>query len=245
MHKTCHRTSLERPDYWLGAALLALALKQFYSVATATQLQWQLYPLVVMLELFSDLRFEMDAGYAWQDPIHRVNIVKGCAGINFLIISFLGYCGLSARHSKLLWQLAIALACAWLTALLANTVRILLCIAWQDPLAEIMDTSAEVSHRFLGVAVYFLCLWGQLAAFRLKNIRHTAIYALFLYLGITVALPLVRARWLGLENPDSGHLGLVVGMPILIVLTTLVVRGLVRKKDYCAGTAKIDLPKPS
>jgi exosortase K len=95
--------------YWLCVAIMVAALKQFYSAATAAQLQWQLYPLVMVLEALSDLLFEPTANAEWLDPVHHISIVKACAGINFLIISLLGYCWLWRNQPMPVWVLMRAL----------------------------------------------------------------------------------------------------------------------------------------
>ncbi|MCK9608404.1 MAG: exosortase K [Methylomonas sp.] len=218
MPERCYTSRRLRTVYWLCAAILALTLKQFYSAASAAQLQWLLYPLVLLLEAFSDLDFELDANYLWQDKLHRISIVKSCAGMNFLIMSLLAYFW-QWRNKPFAMRLVLrVLLSAWLTALLANSARILLCIYCQEPLAFHTAISAADSHRLIGIAGYFLCLWAQLSAFRCRNFRLVATTALPLYLTIAVLVPLVRAWVLGLATPDIHHLLWVTGIPIVLTL---------------------------
>lgn len=244
MHEACYTSRRLRTVYWLCAAILVLTLKQFYSQASAAQLQWLLYPLVLLLEAFSDLRFELDANYQWQDDLHGISIVKSCAGINFLIMSLLAYCWQWRNQGLTLRLLLRALLSAWLTALLANTTRILLCIYFQKPLAFHAAISAADSHRLIGIAVYFLCLWAQLSAFRLRNIKQMAVTALPLYLAVTVLVPLVRARVLGLAAPDNHHMIWVTSIPIVLTLLSRVSLTWVRQK-ISRKSARIDLAKTS
>ncbi|PPD32384.1 MAG: exosortase K [Methylomonas sp.] len=209
--------------YWLCVAIMLVALKQFYSAATAAQLQWQLYPLVITLEALSDLLFEPTANGEWLDPIHHISLVKACAGINFLIISLLGYCWLWRDRPMPLWVLMRALVLAWLTALLANSLRILLCIYAQAPLAMLISSTEAASHRLIGIAVYFSCLWIQLSAFDVQRFRQMAVTAALIYLSVTVLMPVFRAYLLGSALPNVQHLFWVIGFPVfvLVMLTSL------------------------
>ncbi|GAB6142026.1 hypothetical protein JCM14076_27550 [Methylosoma difficile] len=214
--------------YWSVAALLTLALKQGYSAASAAQLQWQLYPLVVLLELFSHLSFEA-AGGEWRDDFHRVSIVKSCAGINFLIVSLLGYWWLWRDRPFGVRSVLYACTCAWLTALLANTLRILLSIYGQDALSTTFGLTEPESHRLIGIAVYFFCIWAQLSAFRWRRFRQTASIATLIYLTVTLLIPVLRALVLGRQLPDWPHIAWVLGLPLL---TLLISRSLRRQYKY-------------
>ena len=209
--------------YWLCVAIMVVLLKQFYSAATAAQLQWQLYPLVIVLENLSDLLFEPTANAEWLDPIHHISIVKACAGINFLIISLLGYCWLWRDRPMPLWVLMRALVLAWLTALLANSLRILLCIYAQAPLATLIGSTEAASHRFIGIGVYFSCLWIQLSAFGVQRFGQMAVTATLIYLSVTVLIPVFRSCVLGIALPNVQHLFWAIGIPVfmLIMLTSL------------------------
>lgn len=203
--------------HWLVATALVMALKQFYSVATTAQLQWQLYPLVLSLELCSDLHFQATDDYEWRDALHGVDLVKSCAGINFLLISLLGYLW-SWRDKPANLRLASrALLSAWFTALCANTLRILLSIRWQANLAGYAGLSDDESHRCLGIAVYFICLWLQLAGFRLHKVRRMAVVAMVIYLSVALLLPLLRACLLGLAPPTNEYVLWVLGFPACMV----------------------------
>lgn len=215
---------IEQVSRWLVIFGLVLALKQFYSAAHAAQLQWMLYPLVLMLELFSDMHFQLTPDYIWLDDEHRISIVKGCAGINFLIISLLSYLWLRHRQVLSVRTLLRAFLSAWLSALCANTLRVLLCVYGQNGLADAADISQDESHRAIGIAVYFLCLWVQLSASELQSFRQKAATALILYFGITLFLPYCRAWLFGLELPKTTHVLWVLGLPSAMVLFSLLVR---------------------
>ncbi|MGR8930129.1 MAG: exosortase K [Gammaproteobacteria bacterium] len=196
---------------------LAFVLKQFYSSASAAQLQWILYPLVILLEVFSDLHFEPTPSNGWLDSEHQVSIVKACAGMNFMIISLLAFLW-KRNQPPSIQQLVYAFLSAWPTALCANTLRILICVYGQSELANLAGLSEDDTHRLIGIAVYFVCLWAQLSAFRLHNFRCTGFRALVLYLGITLLIPALRAWLTGAELPPLNYTIWVVGGPVLLVL---------------------------
>lgn len=202
----------------LLATALVMAVKQFYSVATAAQLQWQLYPLVLALELCSDLHFQATDDFAWRDALHGVDIVKSCAGINFLLISLLGYLWLWRDKPSGLRLTVRALLCAWFTALGANTLRILLSIGCQANLAGYAGLSDDESHRGIGVAVYFVCLWLQLSGFHWQQARRMAVAALLIYLSVALLLPLLRACLLGLALPTNEYVLWVLGIPVCMTV---------------------------
>lgn len=217
--------------YWLNRAVryvlvfgLVLALKQFYSAAHAAQLQWMLYPLVLMLELFSDMHFRLMPDDVWLDQTHRVSIVKACAGINFLIISLLANLWLQRQQAPSVRILLHVCLTAWLSTLGANTLRVLLCVYGQHGLADITGISEEDSHRAIGIAVYFLCLWTQLSAFTLQNLPQRALIALIFYFSITLLLPYFRAWLLELELPNTPHALWVLGVPSALVILSFIWR---------------------
>ena len=222
---------IKQLGYWLCVAIMVVALKQFYSAATAAQLQWQLYPLVIVLEALSDLLFEPTANGEWLDPIHHISIVKACAGINFLIISLLGYCWLWRDRPMPLWVLIRALVLAWLTALLANSLRILLCIYAQAPLAILIGSTEATSHRLIGIAVYFSCLWIQLSALGVQRFRQMAVVAALIYLGVSLLIPVFRACLLGSALPSLQHVFWVIGIPVFVQIICLLPK-ISRIHDY-------------
>ncbi|MGR9044247.1 MAG: exosortase K [Gammaproteobacteria bacterium] len=204
--------------YWGLTAASVIALKQFYSTASAVQLQWQLRPLVFLLELFSDLHFEPTATGEWLDSSRRISIVKSCAGVNFLIISLLGHLVQRHEDSKRLRLLIEAPAVAWLTALTANTLRVLLSVYGEHRLSILTGLAEADCHRAIGIGVYFLCLWGQLACHSKRGFGRSAVSALVCYLSITLAIPLLRTGLMGLEPIHLQHVASLTGIPVAAVV---------------------------
>ncbi|MFO1399814.1 MAG: hypothetical protein U1F30_01150 [Steroidobacteraceae bacterium] len=94
--------------------------------------------------------------------------VKACAGINFMVLSFLGWCWLArprapapAGSAPLEWPalLAGALVLAWMTALVANLLRIVAIVHLQPALQAWLP--AGQAHRAVGMAVFLPALGLQ------------------------------------------------------------------------------------
>jgi exosortase K len=135
----------------------------YYSTASPEQLRWILAPTTQLVELISrrSFSFESHAGYLSSD---RTFLIAGsCAGVNFLITSFLM---LSLRR---LWNnssqrrlgrfdwlfIPVAALSAYVATLVANTVRICVALQMREMHWEIDGLSANQLHRFEGIFVYF------------------------------------------------------------------------------------------
>ena len=68
--------------------LCALALKQYYSTATADELRWILAPTTLLVELLSGRSFTFESYTGYMSNDHTFVIAVPCAGVNFLITTF-------------------------------------------------------------------------------------------------------------------------------------------------------------
>jgi exosortase K len=144
----------------LVAVLLgALTLKLYYSTASADQLRWILAPTTFLVELIGGTRFEFEshAGYISSDRSFLIAV--SCAGVNFLITSFLM---LSLRKLwrdrslNLPWKFIPATALlSYLATLVANTVRISTALQLRRIPLEISWLDRNQLHRFEGIFIYF------------------------------------------------------------------------------------------
>jgi exosortase K len=139
--------------------LCAAAVKQYYSTAGPNQLRWILAPTTVLVELVSGtpFTFESHAGYITSD--RSFLIAASCAGVNFLITSFL-MLSLSRwwrnRSQKIAWRfIPVAALFAYLATLVANTVRISTALRLKQTPLEISWLSQTQLHRFEGILIYF------------------------------------------------------------------------------------------
>src|SRR5262245_28727896 len=108
--------------------LCALALKFYYSNATANELLWILAPTTRLVELLSGRSFAFESYTGYMSSDHRFVIAVPCAGVNFLITAFL-MVGLRLlwreRFQRVNWSfLPITAALAYVATLIANTTRI-------------------------------------------------------------------------------------------------------------------------
>lgn len=158
----------------IAVGACALALKIHYSIASPDHLRWILSPTTWLVELLSSqsFHFESHAGYMSSD--HSFLIAASCAGVNFMIASFLMLTLrtlLSNRTQSVSWWfIPKAAAIAYLTTLVANTVRICIALEMQKGLPSIDQLNFNQMHRLEGILVYFAFL---LMLFRITETAHS------------------------------------------------------------------------
>jgi exosortase K len=166
-----HSATWNRNAQLVVVLLCALTLKLYYSTASANQLRWILAPTTVLVELVSGTPFEFEshAGYISSD--RSFVIAASCAGVNFLITSFLM---LSLRklwrdrsrnpsqnqsHNpshNVAWRFIPAAALfSYLATIVANTVRISTALRLHRMPLELSWLSPNQLHRFEGIFIYF------------------------------------------------------------------------------------------
>lgn len=188
--------------WWLAIASMAIAVKAHYRAADAADLSWILTPLALLLELASGHRFERLPSGEWQSAQAGIALVKGCAGINFMVMSLLAW-GRSfaprwrrvegARASVvMLGALVASWICAWATALAANLLRIVVL----DRVQPLLETwlSPIAAHRLCGLAVYLGVLTLQVAATERLALRPALAIAAAIQVGILVLVPLMSGH---------------------------------------------------
>lgn len=210
----------------IAVLLCALGLKHFYSTASADELRWILAPTTALVELLtaSSFTFESHAGYMSSD--HRFLIAASCAGVNFLLTSFLllslRYLW-STRQAKSSWKfIPVVAAVAFVTTVFANTVRI--CIALEllrHPLENDWLNDGQI-HRVEGIVVYFGFLlflfvvtekWNSMTTGRLLKL---SIFPLAVYYATTLGLPILNGA-LKQGFPFLEHAFFVMVTPLLLV----------------------------
>jgi exosortase K len=142
-----------------AVVLCAVAVKLHYSAADADQLSWILAPTAAAVGLLSDARFEYEAHAGYVNGDRSFVIAASCAGVNFLITSFLM---LSLRRlwgdrSKgMAWRfIPCAALAAYLVTLAANTVRISAALSTRGLRPEVDWLSPGGLHRLEGIFIYF------------------------------------------------------------------------------------------
>ena len=188
--------------WWLAIGTMAITLKAHYRAADAADLSWLLAPLAQLLELASEHRFERLPSGEWHSAQAGIALVKGCAGINFMVMSLLAWGRAFAPRWRpvegarspvvMLGSLAAALLCAWGTALAANLLRIVVL----DRVQPLLETwlSPIAAHRLCGLAVYLGMLTLQVAATERLALRPALAIAAAIQAGILLLVPLVNGH---------------------------------------------------
>jgi exosortase K len=190
------------------ALALALLLKRFYSNASAEQLRFILAPTSWLTSLGVDTEFTFRAEEGYLSRQQSVLISPACAGVNFLIVSFVSLVlGFSARFAttpkRWLWLVSSA-AIAYLATLLVNALRISLSIAVAHLATRYLGLTFQSVHRLLGVLVYLAGLFGLCLTLdfwlssrgpsiaTVPGKSRVLLLALGCYAGVTLLVPLLR-----------------------------------------------------
>ena len=212
--------------WWLLSASIAAALKWHFSAADSAALEWMLRPLSLLLRLLTGWHFQQTPEGDWESGDAGIVLVKACAGINFMIMSFLGWCWLARPQAQraptfaiaLEWPLlfAASLVFAWLAALLVNTARIIAVVKCQ-PLLEHWIAPAE-AHRLIGLIIYLPALTAQLLLRNRQRWDIAALLAAAIYVGMMLIVPLLTGNAAASPGQYREHalLVLVLALPLAV-----------------------------
>jgi exosortase K len=222
-----------------------------------------LRPLARVLEVFTGHAFVRAANGEWLSPGADVRLVKACAGVNFMLMSFLVYAWLMrpvypVRSGVLSWAagrvslLCLAVMAAWLTALFANGLRIVLAMqaesrGWQLDAAGLH--AADV-HRLIGMLVYLPLLSVQMLADRRATGREVLAMPLLMYLLMMLLVPMLTGNaWQDPALFIRHLLSLACVGVVVIVMPVLLRRAVSRLVDGrqfpFQGSKVIDAPCPA
>ena len=204
--------------------LCALALKFYYSNATADELRWILAPATALVELLSSrsFAFESHAGYMSSD--HRFLIAVPCAGVNFLITAFL-MLGLRRlwrdRLQGASWNfLPMTAALAFVATLIANTTRICVALEIQRRSVEVDGLSGNQLHRLEGIVIYFgflLLLFMLSERMEAAKPRTGLLFPLGIYYATTLGIPLFNGSYRQ-GMPFWEHFAFVLVLPLIVMI---------------------------
>lgn len=203
--------------FYLCILVIAVGLKQHYSVADSTALDWILGPTAGLAEIIGGIPFQYEAftGYISRDA--RAVIAPACAGVNFMIIvfgmtAFQGVSLLIGTRRKLAWLVG-ALGGAYLLTILVNALRIILSIYLYDADLYGRHVTPAGIHRAAGVFIYFTALSviypasrriiavlrqpelarkGPARSYRWVSFGSQRLVPLLWYTAITLAVPVLR-----------------------------------------------------
>ena len=219
--------------------LCALTLKLYYSTASPNQLRWILAPTTILVEVVSGTKFEFESHAGYMSSDHSFLIAASCAGVNFLITSFLM---LSLRKlwrdrsRNTSWRLIPSAALfAYVATLVANTVRISTALRLRLMPLELGWLSPDQLHRLEGIFIYFgflLLLFmvgekmsSERAAYAsmTRGLVRQALFPLLMYYTTTLGLPLANGAYR--QGADFWEHSLFVLLtPLLLVLPLAIFR---------------------
>jgi len=185
--------------------LCALALKSYYSTATADDLLWILRPTTTLVELLSGQRFEFESYAGYESSDRRFVIAVPCAGVNFLITAFL-MLGLRRlwreRFRAISWRfIPLSALLAYLVTLFANTTRIWLALELRARGVAISGLTNNQLHRLEGIVVYFtflLLLFVLIERFESPwpvRFARASVFPLLVYYAMTLGVPLLNGSY--------------------------------------------------
>ena len=198
--------------WWLAVLVVVVQLKHHYSVATAADLEWVFRPLSLLLEWFTGYEFHRDSNYEWFSQAADVRLVKTCAGINFMLMSFMAYTWIIRpdhylHDDPLSWiashllLLCAAIIASWATCLLANSLRIIVAMTAKNHAWEMhaIGIDAAELHRLIGMMTYVPILSLQMMLGDRGNTRDAFAAPALLYLLLLVVVPLLSGN--ALQHP--------------------------------------------
>lgn len=225
-------STLTRNAQLVVVLLCALTLKLYYSTASVNQLRWILAPTTVLVELVSGTQFEFESYSGYLSGDRTFVIATSCAGVNFLIMSFLM---LSLRRlwrdrsqnrsSTATWRfIPIAALIAYFATLLANTVRISTALQLQS--SEISWLTPNQLHRFEGIFIYFgslLLLFTvseKMGSDNTSSLFRLSLFPLLVYYATMFGIPLANGIYRsGTATTELWeHLLFVFLTPLLLIL---------------------------
>lgn len=199
-------------------ALCALALKQYYSTATANELRWILAPTTVLVELLSGRSFEFESYTGYMSSDHRFVIAVPCAGVNFLIMAFVMLSVRQlwrARFESVSWRfLPIAMAVAYVATVIANTVRICVALEIQRRSVEVSWLTDNQLHRLEGIVVYFGFLVLLFVLTERRDSRKMLVVPLVIYYAVALGVPLINGSFH--QATFWEHFGFVLIAPLFV-----------------------------
>lgn len=224
--------------------LIALFLKQYYSLATSDQLAWIIRPTAFLTQCLSGIVFSEEGSYGWVDPDNRYLIAPACAGVNFLIITWCMVSFWGILHWRSLPTLAgwllVSGVMAFGSTLIANSLRIWASIHLYDADIYGDHLDQQTMHRLIGVSVYYLFLcfnsWLVSRMLEKKGVqtrfgqRASQLWLIPLcwYLIISLGLPLLNKAYQAQPQGFLEHAVLVAGTAVLLTLALMVPVGLRR-----------------
>lgn len=210
--------------------LCALALKFYYSTATANDLLWILRPTTALVELLSGQHFEFESYAGYMSSDRRFVIAVPCAGVNFLITAFLlvALRRLWRERYRAIrwWFIPFAGVVAYLVTLFANTTRIWLALEWRARAVAVSGLTNNQLHRLEGIVVYFtfllllFVLLERCESAKPLHFTRVLLFPLAVYYAMALGVPLLNGSF----HNDAfwEHSVYVLVVPLILIVPLLI-----------------------
>jgi exosortase K len=184
-----------------------------YSRAGAAELEWVLGPSCWLAQHLGGLPLTREVGAGWISHQPRMVVGPACAGVNFLVVSWLAlFFSAEGRRNSWSWC-ARSLAIAYCATLGTNALRIVLAAClYQLPLYAGWLTPARL-HRLLGVVLYCSALLGLC---RLGGARRQ-LSPFYWYVGVMIGVPLLNRSFLRDPGQFAEHTAVTLGAGLAVV----------------------------
>jgi exosortase K len=223
--------------------LIAGGLKVFYSMASVNDLRWVLAPTCVFVEIVTGETFEFESYAGYMNADYSYLIASSCSGMNFLITAFLMLAIVRLWKREASWAMIPAtFLIAYLTTIVANTVRIAVAIRLHRMSPDMIWVNPEQLHRFEGIFIYFgfLLLLFVLseslngnASSRFKDpfyMLRRSFLPLLIYWAVTLGIPIANGAYMQGKNFWE-HSVFVLLTPLILILPLAVYR-IMRRHAY-------------
>jgi exosortase K len=165
-----------------------------------------------------DLVYEQGAGFI--SHTHHLVVGPACAGVNFLVISFLCLYFSFMRHfsGKVRW-LVYSLLFSYGATVAANGLRIFVSAhLWNADIYGEWITR-EGMHRLAGIVIYYGSLLALYVAVESRaGARAPTAAPLFWYVGVSLGIPLAGRVVMGGPPGFAGHAAWVMAVALLLTL---------------------------
>lgn len=218
--------------------LCALALKFYYSTATADELRWILAPTTALVELLSGRHFNFESYAGYMSSDRTFVIAVPCAGVNFLITAFLMLALRRLwreRFQAVSWRfLPVAAVVAYCATIITNAVRIFVALELRAQAVEVNGLNGNQLHRLEGIVVYFgfllvlFLLVERVESGKPLRLVRVSMFPLVIYYATTLGIPLANGSYRH-GNGFWEHFAFVLVLPLL--LTALLLLFWVLKKS--------------
>jgi exosortase K len=206
----------------------AFGLKLAYSRAGAAELEWVLGPSCWLAQQLGGIQLTHEIGAGGISHQPRMVVGPACAGVNFLVVSWLSlFFSAAGRRSKWSWCVC-SLLIAYAATLSTNALRIVLAARlYELPIYAGWLTPGRL-HRVLGVALYCSALFGLC---RLGGSR-ARLAPFYWYAGVVIGVPLLNRAFLRDPGQFAEHAAVTLGVGLSVVLAFWLIGRLIDRLSW-------------